>query len=146
MLSEEFRVAEVQPMTLAQAQALAGRWCEAVYDEVSPASEQSVRLQEAIANLEAMRERRGESPLVDSPLDVTIVAIVHYNDRRLPDDRADLYTRCVDVLLAESYKPESQATFELVDLGRQRARKTKSARLPGLLHDERRRNEWTQRR
>ena len=64
-----------------------------------------------------MRDRRGESPLVDSPLMVTIVAIVHYNDRRLPDERADLYTRCVDVLLAESHKPESQATFELVDWG-----------------------------
>ncbi|MBI1299715.1 SUMF1/EgtB/PvdO family nonheme iron enzyme [bacterium] len=116
MLSEEFRVAQVQAMTLEQAQALAGRWCEAVYDETR-AAEQSVRLQDAIASLEAMRERRGESPLVDSPLLVTIVAIVHYNDRRLPDERADLYTRCVDVLLAESYKPESQATFDLVDWG-----------------------------
>ena len=115
-LSEEFRVVEVQPMTLAQAQALAGRWCGAVYD-ATRASEQAGRLREAIANLEAMRKRRSEKPLVDSPLLVTIVAIVHYNDRRLPDERAELYTRCVDVLLAESYKPESQATFDLVDWG-----------------------------
>ena len=33
MLSEEFRVAQVQPMTLEQAQALAGRWCWAVNDQ-----------------------------------------------------------------------------------------------------------------
>jgi formylglycine-generating enzyme required for sulfatase activity/energy-coupling factor transporter ATP-binding protein EcfA2 len=116
MLAEEFRVAEVQPMTLEQAQALANRWCWAVYDETR-AGEQATRLQEAIANLEAMRERRSEQPLIDSPLMVTIVAIVHYNDRRLPDERADLYARCVDVLLAESHKPESPATFDLVDWG-----------------------------
>ncbi len=116
MLSEEFQVAEVQPMRLPQAQALAGRWCRAVYD-VTRAPEQSASLQAAIANLDAMREKRGEKPLVDSPLMVTIVAIVHYNDRRLPDERADLYSRCVDVLLTESYHPETPASFELVDRG-----------------------------
>ena len=116
MLSEEFQVAEVQPMCLPQAQALADRWCRAVYD-VTRAPEQSASLQAAIANLDAMRKKRGEKPLVDSPLMVTIVAIVHYNDRRLPDERADLYSRCVDVLLTESYHPETPASFELVDWG-----------------------------
>jgi formylglycine-generating enzyme required for sulfatase activity len=115
-LAEDFRVAEVQPMRLEQAQALADRWCRAVYD-VTRAPDQSSSLQVAIANLDEMRAKRGEKPLVDSPLMVTIVAIVHYNDRRLPDERADLYSRCVDVLLTESYHPDTPASFELVDWG-----------------------------
>ena len=116
VFAEAFRVAEVQPMSLKQAQALAARWCWAAYDETLAARE-AESLQAAIAGLEQMREARNEPGLVDSPLMVTIVAIVHYNQRRLPDERAELYDRCVEVLLAESYKPESPAMFALMDWG-----------------------------
>ncbi len=116
VLSEEFRLAQVQPMTLAQAQALAARWCAAAYNELDVTKE-SLRLQQAIAGLEAMRQARQEPGLVDSPLMVTIVAIVHYNQRRLPDERAELYDKCVEVLLAEQHKPETEAMFDLADWG-----------------------------
>ncbi len=116
VLAEEFRVAEVQPMTLEQAQALAARWCWAAYDETQ-AEREAESLQRAIAGLEGLRQQRGEPGLVTSPLMVTIVAIVHYNQRRLPDERAKLYERCVEVLLAESYKPPSEAMFALVEWG-----------------------------
>jgi len=116
VFAEAFRVAEVQPMALEQAQALAARWCWAAYDETLAARE-AESLQAAIAGLEQMRKARNEPGLVDSPLMVTIVAIVHYNQRRLPDERAELYDRCVEVLLAESYKPESPAMFALMDWG-----------------------------
>ena len=116
VLAEAFRVAEVQPMALEQAQALAARWCWAAYDETLAARE-AESLQAAIAGLEQMRKARNEPGLVDSPLMVTIVAIVHYNQRRLPDERAELYDRCVEVLLAERYKPESPAMFALMDWG-----------------------------
>ena len=116
VLAEEFRVAEVQSMSLEQAQALADRWSHAAYDETQ-ADAESTRLQEAIGALEGLREQRGQPPLIDSPLLVTIVAIVHYNQRRLPDERAELYDRCVEVLLAESHKPVTEATFALQDWG-----------------------------
>ena len=116
VLAEEFRVAEVQPMNAEQVQALAERWCRAAYDETRAEAEVAA-LAGAIAALEAQRKQRGEPRLIDSPLLVTIVAIVHYNQRRLPDERAKLYERCVEVLLAESYKPESDAIFDLVDRG-----------------------------
>ncbi|MEI7768657.1 MAG: SUMF1/EgtB/PvdO family nonheme iron enzyme [Chloroflexales bacterium] len=34
------------------------------------------------------------------PLLLTIMALVHYNDSKLPEERAALYSRCVDILLA----------------------------------------------
>lgn len=116
VLAEEFRVAEVQPMSLEQAQALADRWSHAAYDETQAQAE-STRLQEAIAALERLRQQRGQPPLIDSPLLVTIVAIVHYNQRRLPEERAELYDHCVEVLLAESHKPVGEAFFDLQDWG-----------------------------
>ncbi|MBP7961046.1 MAG: SUMF1/EgtB/PvdO family nonheme iron enzyme [Caldilineaceae bacterium] len=116
VLSEEFRLAKVQPMTLEQAQALAARWCAAAYNELDITKE-SLRLQQAIAGLEAMRRARQEPGLVDSPLMVTIVAIVHYNQRRLPDERAELYDKCIEVLLAEQHHPETPAMFDLADWG-----------------------------
>ena len=65
-------------------------------------------LQQAITALEALRQARGEPRLVDTPLMITIVAIVHYNQRRLPDQRAELYEKCIEVLLAEGYKPAAE--------------------------------------
>ena len=116
VLPEDFRVAEVQPMTERQVAALAARWCAAAYSPLE-AERETQRLQAAISHLEALRAARREPPLVDTPLLVTIVAIVHYNQRRLPDERAELYEKCVDVLLAEKHHPVSQTTFELADWG-----------------------------
>ncbi len=116
VLPEEFRAAAVQPMTPEQVDALAARWCAAVYDETE-ASQETKRLQEAIGGLERLREARNEPRLADTPLMVTIIAIVHYNQRRLPEQRAELYEKCVEVLLSEGNKPATEATFELADWG-----------------------------
>jgi predicted NACHT family NTPase len=61
--------------------------------------------------------RPQESRLADTPLLVTIIAIVHYNQRRLPEQRAELYDKCVEVLLTESTHTASDATYELADWG-----------------------------
>lgn len=116
VLPEEFRVATVQPMTPEQVNALALRWCRAVY-EPEDALTEAKRLQDAIAGLERHRAARGEARLAETPLLVTIIAIVHYNQRRLPDQRAELYEKCVEVLLTEGHHSASDATYELADWG-----------------------------
>ena len=116
VLPETFRLALVQPMSAKQVAALAGRWCAAVYGETEAAQE-TQRLQAAITGLEDLRQARGEARLADTPLMVTIVAIVHYNQRRLPEQRAELYEKCVEVLLTEGHHGASDATYELADWG-----------------------------
>lgn len=116
ILPPPFRLAEVQPMDEDQVAALVARWCQAVYGQMTAAAEQA-NLGRSIHNLEQLRARRGEPRLVDTPLLVTIVAIVHYDQKRLPEQRAELYARCVEVLLAERYRQASEATFALVDWG-----------------------------
>lgn len=116
-LPPTFRRAEVQPMTPQQVDELAERWCHAVYDPVDAPNE-AAELQAEIAHLEEHRRARGEERrFADTPLLVTIIAIVHYNDRHLPEQRAALYKSCVHVLLAESHHTKGEARHDLEDWG-----------------------------
>jgi energy-coupling factor transporter ATP-binding protein EcfA2 len=44
--------------------------------------------------------------LAVNPLMMTVIAIVHWNRKRLPDQRVDLYDECVDVLLGQRKEAE----------------------------------------
>ncbi|MCP5097209.1 MAG: SUMF1/EgtB/PvdO family nonheme iron enzyme, partial [Chloroflexi bacterium] len=109
----DLRLAEVQPMTSAQVAQLVTRWCNAVYDTEDERERESSLLLTAIETLEARRKARNEPPLINTPLMVTVVAIVHYNEHRLPAQRAALYAKCVDVLIAEKHHAASEGAEEL---------------------------------
>lgn len=111
-----FQAATVQPMQAEQVQALVSRWCRAVYP-VGQVAEETADLQAEIEQLEAHRHQRGQPALIETPLLVTLVAIVHFDQRRLPQQRAELYQKCVNVLLAEKHKPGRQVFVELADWG-----------------------------
>ena len=69
-----------------------------------------------MARLEAERRQRlGQDVprLIDSPLMVRMLLIVHYSDRELPDQRADLYLRVTNALLLPDYNPEEAVTSEI---------------------------------
>ncbi|MBX0331506.1 SUMF1/EgtB/PvdO family nonheme iron enzyme, partial [Oscillochloris sp. ZM17-4] len=81
--------------TPAQMQHFVAAW----YDAVGglPPDERGRRrddLQAALARRDDLRRLGGR------PLLLTIMALVHYNDSKLPEERAALYSRCVDILLA----------------------------------------------
>ena len=45
-------------------------------------------------------------PLAVNPLLLTVIAIVHWNRKRLPEQRVELYDECIDVLLGQSKEAE----------------------------------------
>ena len=45
-------------------------------------------------------------PLAINPLLLTVIAIVHWNRKRLPEQRVDLYDECIDVLLGQRKEAE----------------------------------------
>ena len=57
-----------------------------------------------IANVPARQQRGLTEWLLDGmrPLLLTIMALVHYNDGQLPEERVGLYSRCVDLLLGQT--------------------------------------------
>jgi formylglycine-generating enzyme required for sulfatase activity len=80
------------------------------------AKQQADDLLSNIQQLESERRRRlGDNiePLVDSPIMIRMLLIVHYNDRKLPDQRADLYQKTVDVILRPDHAPDQRVTDEI---------------------------------
>ena len=112
---ETFRPAHVQPLKMEQIAQLVRRWCGAAYDETS-AKREADDLLKQIGRLEAFRQMRGQPPLIDSPLLVTLIAIVHYNNHTLPDERADLYYQCVKLLGEDHHKSKTVQDELLADL------------------------------
>ena len=113
----DFKVAAVQPMTPEQVAELVRRWCDAVYATEEEREKEREALLAEIEALEAKRQSRGEPRLIDTPLMVTVVAIVHYNEHKLPEQRAELYKKCVNILLAEKHHTADEATEELREWG-----------------------------
>jgi formylglycine-generating enzyme required for sulfatase activity len=64
--------------------------------------------------LEAIRAHPHVQPLCANPLLLTIMAVVHWNERRLPEGRAELYRVALDYLL------RSRATHSPYELARRR--------------------------
>ncbi|MFQ5437093.1 MAG: NACHT domain-containing protein, partial [Anaerolineae bacterium] len=96
---------------------LVQQWCNAVYEDEQEQARERQALQNAIEGLEAKRRARNEPRLIDTPLMVTVVAIVHYNEHSLPEQRAALYKKCIEVLIAERHHPATEATEELRQWG-----------------------------
>ncbi|MBL8425264.1 MAG: SUMF1/EgtB/PvdO family nonheme iron enzyme [Candidatus Accumulibacter phosphatis] len=69
-----------------------------------------------IRQLEADRRRRlseNAAALVDSPLMVRLLLIVHLNNRALPDQRADLFDKAINALLQVDYGRDESDNREL---------------------------------
>jgi len=69
------------------------RWCAAMETQPRRAEELAHDLLRRIKDTPAVRE------LAENPLRLTVIAIIHYGGRQLPERRAKLYERCVEVLL-----------------------------------------------
>ncbi len=91
--------ATLTPWDAAQQHFFIAAWYDAAVTTGSlPMSQRDARVQ-------ALQRAVAISPdlqrLADRPLLLTIMALVHLNDGRLPEDRVTLYSRCLDILLAQ---------------------------------------------
>ena len=79
-------------------------------------NERIQNLLRGIQKLEADRQVRlgkDAAALVDSPLMVRMLLIVHMNNRELPDDRADLFDKAINALLQVDYGLNTSVNREL---------------------------------
>lgn len=75
-----------------------------------PLSEAQPKARELLA----VRQRNDLQPLMRNPLLLTLVALLHNNNSKVPDDRADLYEKSVELLL-ERWNQSSGADKALRD-------------------------------
>lgn len=115
-LGRNFREVRVQPLADPHITALVQQAYGALYrDDAVVRARQIDELLAGIRDLEAERQRRlGEdvARLIDSPLMVRLLLIVHLNERRFPQHRAELYQRATDSLLWPDYGLEDSEALE----------------------------------
>jgi formylglycine-generating enzyme required for sulfatase activity len=119
VLGRDFREVVVLPLAEAhiarlvrQAYAVPGLFG----DDPAMAGQKAEELLQAIANLEAQRQRmygQETERLITSPLLVRMLIIVHVSDRRLPDQRAELYKKATDNLLLPEFHPDQEVANEI---------------------------------
>lgn len=85
--------------------------------DVMQSEKSAADLLAGIRRLESDRRARhpggGARALVTSPLMVRLLIIVHYNQRTLPDQRAELFDKAVSSLLQVDYGPDEDNAQEL---------------------------------
>ncbi len=112
-----FRHVRVLPLRPEQVEAVVRAAYQAIYPHSQALRDaRAGELLDGIRRLEAARRQRlgkGAEALVTSPLMVRMLLIVHFNHRRLPDQRADLYQKAVDAMLRPDFTLDEQVADDI---------------------------------
>ncbi|MBK8988173.1 MAG: SUMF1/EgtB/PvdO family nonheme iron enzyme [Chloroflexi bacterium] len=116
-LGKNFREVKVKPLAAEHIEALVTQAYRHIY-RTDPLAQvkKSAELLAGIDHLESERRRLGEDVprLVDSPLMVRLLLIVHYSERRrLPEQRAELYMKATDAMLLPDYAPDEDVSEQI---------------------------------
>jgi formylglycine-generating enzyme required for sulfatase activity/nucleoside phosphorylase len=119
-LGADFREIAVQPLNFDQHIVPMVRQAYACIYPLDAAlrTERANDLLEGIQGLEAQRRARlgrQAEAFVDSPLMVRLLLIVHFNNRRLPDERAELFDKAINALLQVDYSPDVSVSNHLAE-------------------------------
>lgn len=103
VLARGFQQVNIRPLDEDQVALLVHKAYEYQYrdDEIERRAK-TAELLAGIAKLEAEHSRRGQKDgrrLIDTPLMVRMLLVVHLSDRKLPQHRADLYKRFTDTII-----------------------------------------------
>lgn len=98
--NEDFDALEIQPMTMADIDALVTHWHAAMADGVTSATDVERLEQSRQALAQAIRTRRHLRMLTVSPLMTALICALHLDRRmQLPHDRVELYSIALEMLL-----------------------------------------------
>jgi hypothetical protein len=103
ILKGEFTRCDIQPFDVNDRAEFVRNWVALLF-RVLPQhvqAEGSEAAQEFHALTCGIEDNDRIRPLAVNPLLLTVIAIVHWNRKRLPEQRVDLYDECIDVLLGQ---------------------------------------------
>ena len=117
VLGRDFQHISVLPIDEKQIAKMIEQAYDAIYpDSASRARAKAKELLDGIKKLEEERQARiGDEAqrLVSTPLMTRMFLIVHFNNRRLPDQRADLYQKAVDAMLRPDYTLDANVSHDI---------------------------------
>ena len=115
-LGSHFREIIVKPLEEAQVREMVQRFYGCIHtQEPKLAEERTGELLEGVNTLERARQSRGDERLIGSPLMVRLLLIVHYNERRMPDQRAELFMKAAEAMIQLDYLPDVEVAQGLKD-------------------------------
>jgi formylglycine-generating enzyme required for sulfatase activity len=85
----EFRVVRIEPLEDSETEQFLRHWCNAFSRDSTESA--AVHLRELTIALQALRDRPELREMVRNPLMLTALAVVHWNEGRMPERRVDLY-------------------------------------------------------
>jgi Predicted NTPase (NACHT family) len=134
ILKGEFARCDIQPFDVNDRAQFLKNWVALLF-RISP---ESVLAEGTDANREFQSLAQGIEandrirPLAVNPLLLTVIAIVHWNRKRLPEQRVDLYDECVDVLLGQRKEAEHIQSRRKADAFDEQAERQQEEERPWL--------------
>ncbi|MBN1340608.1 MAG: hypothetical protein JXA03_14865, partial [Bacteroidales bacterium] len=116
-LGKGFREIRVKPLEKEQVDILITKAYQHIFRENK--EEFRIKRDELIKGIDRLevqhRQRAGDNVerLVTSPLMIRMLIIVHFSERTLPDQRAELYMRATDVMLSPEYSPDEAVNQDI---------------------------------
>jgi Sulfatase-modifying factor enzyme 1/Domain of unknown function (DUF4062)/NACHT domain len=102
-----FETAQIEPLETAAIERFLERWCAALFPESAAGAKRHLgELTEALRSVPEIRR------MARTPVMLTALAVVHWNERRLPEQRADLYESILNWLARSREKRPGRASAE----------------------------------
>ena len=98
----------LEPFGPADVEAFVASWSRALYQQGSAAESDGEAERYRLDLLAAVQAHPNVAPMTASPLMLTMLAVVHWNQKKLPEQRAELYDAAVEYLLDSRSDQASQ--------------------------------------
>jgi predicted NACHT family NTPase len=103
----DFQTVQIEPLEPEAIQKFLEHWCAALFPESKDAAKRHLgELSEALRRVPEIRR------MARNPVMLTALAVVHWNERRLPEQRADLYESIVNWLARSREKRKGREPAE----------------------------------
>jgi formylglycine-generating enzyme required for sulfatase activity len=116
-LGKDFREIRVKPLDPGHTEKVIRQAYRHLYrHDEQECQRKSDELLNSIKLLEEQRRQRlgkDSDPLVTSPLLVRMLLVVHFSERRLPEQRAELYMKATDAMLLPEYAPDEEVASQI---------------------------------
>ncbi len=105
------RQAGIHALNMEQVEAFIKRWFAFIFHKGSKTGQRT-----AGEMIGEVRSHEGIGTLIDNPLMLTAICILYYDDRKLPDQRAELYKKFVDNLIHRRFEDPERVNNFLITL------------------------------
>jgi hypothetical protein len=103
----DFQTVQIEPLETEAIETFLRHWCAALFPDSPDAGKVHLgELSEALRRVPEIRR------MARNPVMLTALAVVHWNERRLPEQRADLYESIVNWLARSREKRQGRASAE----------------------------------